>query len=312
MLEENEIFVEGLSMCQEQLPSERLIRHMENSSIDAFKNTKQQVKYTSPIIMQRTAMGYNQPQQSIESCTSEISYHKTQEPAHSIVLSKLLDEKTIHQIDIDIKRLEPELKIIDGIDVTPMYYHILGLIAYKRPSLGYTQGMADILAPFITTYTLENIETAESSAYLCFSMLLNEIQSNIIDLQYPLISMLDEALRLSDLNLHAYLKKIGLETHMFAFRWFNCLFIREFKLSSLLKVLDTIFSADNTINYLIYLGVGLLLKFKSVLLENDFSSNILFLQNLHEREWEEGEIEMLLASVNMYRKSLDPHFNPCG
>ncbi|ADM11441.1 uncharacterized protein Eint_041540 [Encephalitozoon intestinalis ATCC 50506] len=213
-----------------------------------------------------------------------------------------LPEKIVHQIDLDIKRIDLRYRTYLGVDISYMYYRVLWLIAYKRPLLGYIQGMADILVPFVFVFSHEDVERAESNAYFCYARLLDETQHNIMDLQTGMIKSLDFVLQMVDPDLHKFLKDIGLEIHMFAFRWFNCFFTREFKIPILLKVLDTIFSSDSINESLLYFGVALLMKFKPVLIENDFSHNILFLQSIYEQTWEEAEIELVLSSAKFYRK----------
>ncbi|AFN82920.1 hypothetical protein EROM_041560 [Encephalitozoon romaleae SJ-2008] len=213
-----------------------------------------------------------------------------------------LPEKIAHQIDLDIKRIDPRYKTYSGIDISYMYYHILWLIARRRPQLGYVQGMADILVPFVLVFSDESVETAESNAYFCYARLLDEIQHNIIDLQAGMIKGVDLVLQTVDPDFHKFLKDIGLEIHMFAFRWFNCFFAREFKIPILLKVLDTVFASDNINESLLYFGVALLMRLKPVLIENTFSHNILLLQSIYQREWEEAEIELILSSAKFYRK----------
>ncbi|CAD25342.1 hypothetical protein [Encephalitozoon cuniculi GB-M1] len=213
-----------------------------------------------------------------------------------------LPEKIVHQIDLDIRRIDLRYRSYLGTDISYMYYRVLWLVAHKRPLLGYIQGMADILIPFILVFLNENAERAESNAYFCYARLLDEIQYNMVELQSGMIEGLDFVLQTVDPDFHKFLQEIGLEIHMFAFRWFNCLFVREFKVPILLKILDTIFASDSINESLVYFGVALLMKFKSTLVENDFSHNILFLQSIYDREWEEAEIELILSSAKFYRK----------
>lgn len=215
-----------------------------------------------------------------------------------------VSRKTMHQIDIDIKRIDSRHRTHLGTDISYMYRHILLLVAHRRPALGYVQGMADILVPFILVFSQENLETAESSSYFCYSRLLDEIQHNIVGLQTGMIRRLDKSIEIAAPELRRHLRDIGLEMHMFAFRWFNCFFIREFKFPAVYKILDTIFASDSINELLLYFGVALVMNFKPVLIENDFSHNILFLQNMYEREWEDAEIELLLSSARFYRSAI--------
>ena len=67
---------------------------------------------------------------------------------------------------------------------------------------------------------------------------------------------------------------------MFAFRWLNCFLLVSLSCPILYKILDTIFASDSINELLLYFAVALLISSKSVLFENDFSHNILFLQNI--------------------------------
>lgn len=220
-----------------------------------------------------------------------------------------ISKRVMHQIDIDIKRIDVKYKTHLGMDISYMYYNILSLVAYRRPSLGYIQGMSDILVPFILVFSQENMDTAESSSYFCYSRLLDEIQHNIIELQITQIRRLDSIIEIADPDFHKLLREMGLEIHMFAFRWFNCFFVREFKFPVLYKILDTMFASESTSELLLYFAVALLMSFKPVLAENDFSSSILLLQNMHEKEWEDAEIELLLSSARFYRKMVCEHLS---
>jgi hypothetical protein len=56
--------------------------------------------------------------------------------------------------------------------------------------------------------------------------------------------------------------------------------------------------------FLIYFGVSLILKFKSELLKNGFSENIILLQTINEFNWTEESIEELLKSTSVYFKTI--------
>lgn len=215
-----------------------------------------------------------------------------------------LPRKTMHQIDIDIQRIDAGHKTWEGRDVSCIFYHVLSLVAYRRPSLGYVQGMADMLIPFVLVFCRESMETAESSAYFCYSRLLDETQHNIIDMQAAMVRDLDALVEMVDPDFHRHLREIGLEVHMFAFRWFSCLFIREFELPLVYKILDTVFASENIGEAVLCFGLALLMSFKPYLVQNDFASCILFLQSIAEKSWEDAEIELLLSSARFYRNTI--------
>jgi hypothetical protein len=215
-----------------------------------------------------------------------------------------INSKILHQIHIDIKRLNPGSLNIKGVNISYMYYNILVLVSHRRPTLGYIQGMADILVPFIVEFSKENLSTAESSAYFCYLKLLDRIQKYISGLQTDLIFLLNSQLEKIDPDIFSFLKQSKLEIHMFAFRWFNCLYIREFPYELYKKIFTTMLSYEKIGEFLIYFGVSLILKFKSELLKNGFSENIILLQTINEFNWTEESIEELLKSTSVYFKTI--------
>jgi TBC1 domain family member 2 len=215
-----------------------------------------------------------------------------------------ISEKVKYQIEIDIKRLDIKCRVLNGVDISRMYHNILSLIAQRRPSLGYVQGMADILAPFVILFVDEESSIAESSAYYCYARLMDRIQHNIISMQSELIHRFTLAVETADPGFYNHLRSSSIEVHMFAFRWFSCFFTREFRFPVLFKILDSLFMSEDINGSLLSLALALLMNFKAVLAANDFSSNILFLQNLGDREWEEAEVDMLLSAARLYHRTL--------
>lgn len=256
------------------------------------------------------------PQNDISTATSDISmllkspYNTKYYTAH---ISKLISAKTVHQILIDIKRIDKASKTFESTDISHMYANILTLVAYNRPTLGYIQGMADILIPFIHIYSEENIETAESSAYYTYLRILDKIQSDIITLQYSQLFRLNQMLSLIDPTFYNYLKDQKLEIHIFAFRWFNCLFVREFSLKIVLRLLDSFLLFDDLSVSLVAFAAALLMFFKEKLMASDFGDNVLFLQSLQEVAWCEEDVEILLMTAGVYKRMfLEKHIQGPG
>ncbi|KAF9764226.1 TBC1 domain family member 22A [Nosema granulosis] len=214
-----------------------------------------------------------------------------------------ISSKILHQIHIDIKRLSIDSKKVGDKDISYMYYNILVLVSHRRPALGYIQGMADILVPFIVEYANQDIQTAESSAYFCYLKLIDKIQDNITGLQGDLLFLLQSKLEQIDPDMFSFLKHSKLEIHMFAFRWFNCLYIREFPYALYRHILTTMLCYEDPNDFLVYFGVSLLLHFKNQLYLHDFSDNIIILQNINTYEWTENIIIELLNTTSVYFKT---------
>ena len=79
------------------------------------------------------------------------------------------------------------------------------------------------------------------------------------------------------------------------FRWFSCLFVREFKLECWYRIFDSMI-CSNINEFLVYFGSALLIWFRKKLLQKDFSENIIFIQNLRDENLSFENIEELIGS----------------
>lgn len=219
-----------------------------------------------------------------------------------------------HQIQIDILRISTIYKKYGEIDVSPVFYNVLKITAYKRPYIGYAQGMADLIVPFVHLFFTTSGKgrpeaeddgskalVSQSVVFFCFSNLLNKIQIDIFDLQGRLLSRLEQVLKIVDEEVLRHLRSIGLELHMVCFRWFSCLFIREFSLNSWYRIFDSML-CDEISEFVVFFGAALLMWFRVPILKGDFSSIVLQMQNLQNEDLSVENVETLLGSVNYLRK----------
>ncbi|KAG6487725.1 hypothetical protein ZIOFF_056322 [Zingiber officinale] len=99
-----------------------------------------------------------------------------------------------------------------------------------------------------------------------------------------------------------HMEEQGLEFLQFAFRWFNCLLIREipFHLVTLLR--DTYLAeADSLPDFLcICVSASLLLTWSDKLQKFDFQEMVMFLQHLPTEDWNHHELEMVLSWAFMW------------
>lgn len=209
-----------------------------------------------------------------------------------------IDQKTLKQIEIDVNRIPKQYLVYKNTSLKFIFTNILKIIAKRRPAIGYVQGMADLIIPLIEIY--KNEFFAESTIYFALSEILNSFQCFFIDNQDGIgraIKKIGKILQVIDPTLYAYFKKINLEIHMFAFRWFNCLFVREFKLEYYLLIFDSMLSTKNFELFLIYFSISLLIKLKSNILKLDFNELMLFLQNIDKLEWKYSDLKDMFANV---------------
>lgn len=147
------------------------------------------------------------------------------------------------------------------------------------------------------------LEQIETDCYWCFTKLLDSIQDHYIfgqpGLQRMIYKLEDLVLRL-DPPLHRHLK----DTHnilfiQFAFRWMNCLLIRELPLHCIIRLYDTYFSQEyiNFIDLHVYVCCVILTMFREELLARDFQDILTLLQNLPTNHWTHVEMESILAQA---------------
>lgn len=235
-----------------------------------------------------------------------------------------LDQKTSKQIEMDIERIPEIYMNHKGTNLSFIYKNILKITAKRKPAIGYVQGMADLLIPFIEIYRNEYF--AESTIYFAFSGLIDMFSDFYIqqDERVPTqenlvkneensqnginqsINKLEKLLKIIDPELYLHFIKIGLKIHMFAYRWLNCLFVREFKLQYYLIVLDTMLSTSDYKLFIVYFAISVLQSIRENILNKGFEESLLFLQKLNEIDWKYADLNMMFATayvnVNIFEK----------
>lgn len=214
-----------------------------------------------------------------------------------------IDKRIQHQIEIDVHRIESRDKIINNIDYTGIFVNVLSLYAFQRPAVGYVQGMSDILIPFLYTFVSEDECTLflESSVFYCFARFIDNLQDNYIDFQKGIIRSIKKMkgiLEIIEPGLIKHMNRIGLEMHMFAFRWFNCFFVREFDVENILIIFDTLFASKNE-NYTIfarYFAITLIVSMKNEIMQGDLSDDLLYIQGIGKQRYSLKEIQILLST----------------
>ncbi|CAL5348044.1 unnamed protein product [Camellia sinensis] len=159
--------------------------------------------------------------------------------------------------------------------------------AIRHPASGYVQGINDLATPFLVVFLseylegsvdnwsisdlpLEKISNIEADCYWCLSKLLDGMQDHYTFAQpgiQRLVFKLKELVRRIDEPVSRHMEEQGLEFLQFAFRWFNCLLIREW--SDKLQKLD-------------------------------FQEMVMFLQHLPTQNWTHLELEMVLSRAYMW------------
>ncbi len=152
----------------------------------------------------------------------------------------------------------------------------------------------------------------EADVYWCIARLLDNIQDHYTFSQPGLQRMifrLSALVERHDPALHRHLDEEGLQYVQFAFRWMNCLLMRELSLDAVIRVWDTELAeeAGGFEAFHVYLCAAFLLRFADRLRALPFQELVLFLQDLPTHDWTLVEVEPLLSQAHVLR-SLYPDF----
>lgn len=212
------------------------------------------------------------------------------------------------------------------------------------------QGVNDVATPFFlvlladglprgSAHTAEDVDEvhrrqpyllaqAEADAFWCLSRLLDSVHDNYTFAQpgiQRMVFKLKELVARIDAKLHAHLLDENLQFIQFAFRWMNCLLLREFSLDLILRLWDTYlaeYGGSEDVSDMslvetsdigegfaplhVYVCASLLTHWSKQLLAMDFSELVMFLQNLPTSGWCETDMAELISQAYVY-KSLYHH-----
>ncbi|KAF8335882.1 RabGAP/TBC [Cantharellus anzutake] len=232
-----------------------------------------------------------------------------------------LDQQIWHQIEIDVPRTRPGVRLWMEGGTQRSLERILYVWAIRHPASGYVQGINDLVTPFyqvfLSAYIGEHcdpeyfdpaclpediLNAIEADSFWCLSRLLDGIQDNYISQQPGIqrsVQRMQGVVSRIDAPLAAHLKAEGVEFIQFAFRWMNCLLMRELSVQNTIRMWDTYLSegTDAFSQFHLYVCCAFLVKWSEKLREMDFQGIIMFLQSLPTQDWGDHEVELLLSEA---------------
>ncbi len=171
------------------------------------------------------------------------------------------EETLLRQILVDIPRTHPDIPLFHTPAVQRALERILYIWAIKHPASGYVQGMNDLVTPFylvflgafvgnprscdVSQVPAEVLAAVEADSYWCLTKLLDGIQDHYTPSQpgvQRMVHRLELLVKRIDGALHAHIEAEGISFIQFAFRWMNCLLMREITLRSVVRLWDTYLS----------------------------------------------------------------------
>ncbi|KDO33002.1 hypothetical protein SPRG_02693 [Saprolegnia parasitica CBS 223.65] len=226
------------------------------------------------------------------------------------------EQETLHQILIDIPRTNPGVPLFQHQSIQKSMERVLYIWAVRHPASGYVQGINDLLTPFVTVFLSsfvddpersdlsgvsdETLQEVEADSYWCLTKLLDDIQDHYTFSQPGLqrmVQRMEDLVKRCDADLYTHIVETeSVQFVQFAFRWMNCLLMRECPLHAIIRLWDTYLCEDNGFeNFHVYVCAAILMTFGDMLKEMEFQDLVLFLQSLPTKEWEEDDIEPLLS-----------------
>jgi len=228
------------------------------------------------------------------------------------------ESELLRQIIVDLHRTCPMMPFFHQPGVQKLMERILYIWAIRHPASGYVQGMNDLLTPLLLVSLfpfadgdalrcdVEQVEEAtmnnvEADAYWCLTKLLDGIQDHYTPSQpgiQRMVFKLEDLLKRTDKDLNDHFEEQGIAYLNFAFRWMNCILLRELHLRAVVRLWDTYISEDGGFeSFHVYVCAVLLQEYKEKLMVSDFQEALLFLQDMPCSEWNERDIEPMLSQA---------------
>lgn len=230
-----------------------------------------------------------------------------------------LDQAIWHQIHIDVPRTNPGIRLWQREVTQRALERILYVWAIRHPASGYVQGINDLATPFFEVFLGAYISTdpeeydiallppaaleaLEADTFWCLSKLLDGIQDNYIFAQPGIqrqVRRMGELVSRINPALHGHLEDQSVEYMQFAFRWMNCLLMREMSVRNIVRMWDSYLAEgpDAFSEFHLFVCAAFLDRWSDELRQMDFQGIIMFLQSLPTQNWSAKETELLLADA---------------
>ena len=233
----------------------------------------------------------------------------------------LQEQETLRQVLVDVPRTAPDVPLFRNDRIRRILTRLLYIWAMRHPASSYVQGINDLATPLLVAFLAdyfeghdgvldghvmnhlsdEHLDELEADVYWCLTNLLAGIQDHYTSDQpgvQRMVLRLEELVNRIDANLCQHFRDTGVEFLQFAFKWMNCLLLREFSLKCVLRLWDTYISEkDGFEGFHVYVCAAFLCQFSGQLQEMPFDDLFCFMQALPTSDWTDTEIEVLLSQA---------------
>lgn len=235
------------------------------------------------------------------------------------------EQETLRQVLVDVPRTAPEVPLFHNDRIRRCLSRLLYIWAIRHPASSYVQGINDLATPLLSVFisgyfplkdveeevlsgevmidvTDVILEEVEADTYWCLTSLLAGIQDHYTSDQpgmQRMVMRLEDLVNRIDQDLARHLRDTGIEFLQFAFKWMNCLLLREFRLMRVMRLWDTYLSEGDGgfEDFHVYVCASFLVHFSFELQQMGFDELFQFMQNMPTEDWTDREIEILLSSA---------------
>jgi hypothetical protein len=209
-----------------------------------------------------------------------------------------------------------------------IFERVLFVWSVRHPASGYVQGMNDVLRPFFFAFLAphlpdcdlkqilerpdlhsvpENLlNEVEADCFWCFSKLLDGLQDCFTKDQpgiYKMLNTLVHVVERVEPRLAEWISQEEISYDEFAFRWMNCLLVREFPVGLLFRLWDLYLSNHLRITAThVYFCAALLSTLSPRLVGISHSDFLTMFQELEPESWSIADMEVMIAQSYVYEK----------
>ncbi|KAF1924568.1 RabGAP/TBC [Didymella exigua CBS 183.55] len=201
------------------------------------------------------------------------------------------DEALRAEIFQDIERCMPDNVYFRQPATQNMMLDILFVWCKMHPSIGYRQGMHEVLAPLLWVVERDAVDVSPESSvdstladmldsthiehdtHTLFGLIMQTAKSFFSPAdpksnsnETPMLArssrIFDTYLPKADPELHAHLTKLDIVPQIFLLRWIRLLFGREFDLDAVFDLWDALFAIDSSLELVDMISIAMLLRIR--------------------------------------------------
>ncbi|CAF3414264.1 unnamed protein product [Rotaria sp. Silwood1] len=190
----------------------------------------------------------------------------------------------LHRIDKDVARCDRHYSYFMNSNNLKKLRNIMCTYIWDNLTIGYIQGMCDLIAPLLVIFDEEVI------TYSCFCHLMKRLLPN-----FPNGTGMDEnfghmrsLLQILDSELYEHIHHTGDFTHFyFCYRWFLLDLKREFIYDDIFLIWEIIAAARRTVSkrFVLFIALAMMKYYRDIILDNrmNFTDIIKFFNEMAER-----------------------------